>query len=370
MGGTFCSHMKKTYIAVGLVIAILLGVFISQSAAPAPQSQKGFSLGFIGILSGDYAAVGEGIRNGVLLASEQYNAAHPEAPITLSIEDDGFSGGKGMSAYQKLTTVNKVDALINTSTPTIDAIYETVSKTNLPVIQLGEQGREPADDNVFGVFPSSVASEYDYGVYLREHGTKEMAIVYTNNDAIIRFVNSFKQGFKGKTTDFVINADEKDFRTHALKVAGAKPAHVGMFMFPQQGAQLMKEFLKVAKNKPQFFFDANFQSGYSDYQRIMGDLSVLDGTLIGTIDSATSDAFRQAYKQRFGTDAPFLSDMGYDAFGLMVASYSTNRTQWVKNIKSANYLGVSGGIQFDEAGNRKPKTKMMVLEGGKISELK
>lgn len=369
---TNSSTKKYILLAVVMVLLVIGGIYlgmknlsVSSGAEVEPRT-----FGFIGILSGDYAVIGENIKNGVVLANEIYNRTHPKTPVSLVIEDDGFSGGKGMSAFQKLISVDKVDGLINTSTPTIDAIYEIAVKQDLPIIQIGEQGREPEVDNVFGIFPNSIASEYDYGVYLRNKGIKEMTMVYTKNDAMIRFVESFKKGFAGKTIDIATDPSEKDFRTHALKASQNNPGTVGIFMFPQQGAQFVKELIKVSKSKPQLFFDANFVSGQTDYKRILGDMSVLDGTLIGNIESSISDEFKLEYKARYGTEPGFLADMGYDAFMVLVDNHSNDSSKWIESISKLNHKGVSGVINFDEKGNRKPKTKMMVIRSGEIAEIR
>jgi branched-chain amino acid transport system substrate-binding protein len=360
--------MKKyTWAIVVVIILIIVGIYIGTTKN---KSVKGFNVGMISILSGDYAAVGENFRNGAILANEEWNKAHPDAQIKLSIEDDGFSGGRGMSAYQKLVSTDKIDALINVSTPTIDSIYNTVAASGIPVIQGGEQGQAPKDDNVFGILPDSISSEYDYGVYMRNQGVKEMPLVYTNLDAMVRFVKAFKEGFQGSTTDFVISPDEKDFRTHALKVSALNPKTVGLFIYPQQGAQFMKEYLKIVKNKPQLFFDTNFQSGFADYQRIMGDTTVLDGALVGTIKSDASESFKSKYKTRFNSDPGFLTDSGYDAFNLLVATHADDKSTWVSNLKKVSFDGASGKIEFTTTGNRKPETKIMTVKGGKLTDLK
>lgn len=356
--------MKKYLIGIVLIL-IILYVTLS-SGTPA----RGFNVGLISILSGDYAAVGENFKNGVVLAHEEYNAAHPDAPIKLSIEDDGFSGGKGVSAYQKLVNVDKIDALINVSTPTIDAIYDVASTDGMPIIQGGEQGQEPTNDNVFGIYPDSITSEYDYGVYMRSKGVTHMYLAYTNLNAMVRFVDSFKRGFQGSTTDFIIDPTEKDFRTHALKMSAGSPEAIGFFIYPQQGAQLVREYFKVAKTKPVLFFDTNFVSGFSDYERILGDLTILDGAIIGGMKLESTEAFKQAYKARFNTDAGFLADIGYDAFNVLVATRVDDKLSWVKNIKSGSFPGASGVIRFGPTGNRMPDTKMMVMRAGKMEEVK
>lgn len=356
------SKLVAGIIAIVIIAAILIGLNTN-------QAEGGLKIGFIGILSGEYATVGQNFLNGTILANESYNQKHPNAQIEMVVEDDAFNGGKGVSAYQKLVNVDKVKALINTSTPTIDSIYKDVTMNGMPVIQAGEQSIEPTDDNVFGIFPNSIDSEYDYGVYMRQKGIKEMTLVYMNHDAMIRFVEAFKRGFQGKTMEFKINADEKDFRTHAVKVASVNSKNVGLFMFPQPGAQFLKEYFKVDKSKPAYFFDANFQSGYSDYQRLLGDLSPINGALIGTIDLATTDEFKSAYKKRFGTEAGFFSDVGYDAFNILIAARSDNNNKWINDLRKTDISGASGQIKFGPTGNRLPKTKIMTIKDGKLSDL-
>lgn len=360
--------MKKyIWLIVAVIVIAIIAIYLGVHTSKNP---KGFSVGMISILSGEYAAVGEGFRNGTLLAEEQYNAAHPDAPIKLTIEDDGFTGGKAVTAYQKLVNIDKIDGLINVSTASIDAIYGMVTKNGMPVMQGGEQGIAPADDNVFGMFPDSISSMYDYGVYMRNKGLTEMTIAYTKLDAMIRFVDAFKKGFQGKTTEIPIDTAETDFRTHALKASSGNPTALGIFMYPQQGAQFIKEYLKIAKTKPTIFFDTSFVSGFTDYQRIIGDMNALNGSYVGGIKLEDTQVFKDAYKARFGTDAPFLSDIGYDSFNLLVKTYSPDKATWVSNIKKADFQGVSGEIKFSETGNRLPETKMIVIQGGKMVDLK
>lgn len=358
---------KKSGIIIGVIIIFIIGAVIFNQKKTTSQ---GFNIGLISILSGDYAAVGENFKNGVVLAQEEYNKAHHDAQINLTIEDDGFNGGRGVSAYEKLKTTNHIDALINVSTPTIDSIYNRVTTDGLPVMQGGEQGIEPVADNVFGLFPDSIESEYQFGLYMKNRGVKKMTIVYTKHDAMIRFVKAFKRGFGGDTVDIAISPDEKDFRTHALKIVESKNQTIGFFIYPQQGAILISEYKKIAKDKAQLVFDTNLQSGFADYKRILADTNKLNGVWIGTSVLPTSEEFKTKYKDRFKTEYGFLADIGYDAFNILAQSYSPDKNQWVKNIKKINHLGVSGKIQFGPTDNRLPEAKMMTVVNGEIVDLK
>ncbi|MEI8328238.1 MAG: hypothetical protein WCG02_03835, partial [Candidatus Taylorbacteria bacterium] len=90
-------NKKYTWAIVIVIIIAIVGIYFGTKNS---TKQRGFNMGLISILSGEYAAVGENFRNGSVLAQEQYNATHPDAPIKMTIEDDGFSGGKAVSAYQ------------------------------------------------------------------------------------------------------------------------------------------------------------------------------------------------------------------------------------------------------------------------------
>ena len=151
------SNRSKIGWGVVVVIIITLGMWFANTDSKSVA--KISKIGMITILSGEYATVGENFRNGALLASEEYNIAHPDNKIEFIVEDDGFDSKKALSAYQKLTGIDGIDALINTSTPSIAAIYELVTKLTMPVIQAGEQPVEPTADNVFQILPGNIDAE-------------------------------------------------------------------------------------------------------------------------------------------------------------------------------------------------------------------
>ena len=74
-------------------------------------------------------------------------------------------------------------------------------------------------------------------------------------------------------------------------------------------------------NLPQIVLDANAQSGFADYVRILGDGNILNGSIIATIQQDSSKAFIDAYKTRYGTEPPFFADLGYDGFELLMNTY-------------------------------------------------
>jgi len=358
------SNRSKIGWGVVVVIIITLGMWFANTDSKSVA--KISKIGMITILSGEYATVGENFRNGALLASEEYNIAHPDNKIEFIVEDDGFDSKKALSAYQKLTGIDGIDALINTSTPSIAAIYELVTKLTMPVIQAGEQPVEPTADNVFQILPGNIDAEKVLGAYIKKNGYKNPAVIYTNHDTMIRFKNAFVEGYGSPMKEFAINADEKDFRTHVLKVTESNPDVVIILMFPESGAQVVKQYASSKDKLPQLAFDANIQSGIGDYQRILSGGAMLDGAIVATIPTITTQKFKDSYKDRFGTEAGFFSDMGYDAFNLLTSTYDPNGDRWIEGVRDADFTGASGEIEFDNVGVRKPVVKIVTIQNGQI----
>ncbi|VAW16232.1 hypothetical protein MNBD_BACTEROID05-49, partial [hydrothermal vent metagenome] len=325
--------MNKKIIIVVVIVAIVI-IWVGHALFNIQPKPSGLKVGVIAGLSGEYAFVGENYRKGIMLAYELYQKENPESATEITIEDDEFDAKKGLSAYKKLMEINKVDALINMTSPTINAIYDTVVKIDMPVIQLGEQGQAPSDDNVFQISPGNVSEEL--GEYTKNLDLDNVAVVYSNDLTFIRFFEAFRKGYGGSFDEYKINIEEKDYKTIVSKILNKKPSAIVFMTIPEQGARVAQEILKLSKDKPMFIFDASFQIGFNDYERILGDLTVLDGDVVMVITQTTSDEFTQLYKEKYGEDPGFVADWAYDSFNLLIRTYDSNGEKWISNIKKAN----------------------------------
>lgn len=360
--------MKKIIIGIIAVVVIIGGFVFFSGNNNIPEDT--LKIGVISILSGDYAIVGEGWRNGIILAKENYIKANPDSKIELIIEDDGFNPKTGLSAYKKLTEIDKVDVLMNASSATIDVIYNLVTKEDFPVIQGGEQGINPEDDNVFQIMPGNILAEIELGKYTKERHPQNVALVYTNSDFMVRFAIAFKEGYGDDVDEYKMDPANKDLRTTVSKIMAKNPSAVVVLSVPEQGAVLMKRFFELTKdNKPQFYFDGSFVSGFNDYERILGNLNYLNGTTIITINLNPTEQYNKIYKERFGSDASVFSDISYDGFNLLMNTYSSNGKKWISNVKKANFNGMSGAISFDDVGVRKPSVQIKEIKNGELVDL-
>ncbi len=360
------NQSTKWIVGVIVVVAIVAVGYFATKGPSWPVSTGPIKIGVIVGASGQYAVVGENYTKGIQLAREVWLEQHLNQQIELIIEDDAFDPKKGLAAYQKLAGINKVDALINMTSPTIDSIYSSIRQSGIPVAQGGEQGIEPTDDNVFQLLPGNIATEIALGKFVKDKGYKKVVAFYANNATYVRFLNGFKQGYGGIISEFPISIEDRDYRTHVTKALATRPDAILFIATPEQGAILVKLLREQSTERHPYFFDANVQTGFADYKRILGDINVLNGSTAVVIRQRTNPDFVSRYKAKHGEEPGIAADWAYDSFDLLMRTRANNRTDWVKNMKKVSFDGVGGKVEFDEVGVRKPDFVIGVIANGTL----
>lgn len=361
--------MKKRSIVVTLIVIIILiiGLIVFSGSRDSSRSIK---LGLMLPLTGDYAAAGQNMQKGMIIALDQYKKDHPGMSITTVIEDDGYDTKKGVSAYKKLTSLDKVDAILMLSTPVIDAIHEDVVKAGLPVIQLGVQTIGVANDNIIQFSPAAEAPIGFLTKYLSDtsgFSSKKVAVIYDNSPAQLSFFKVFQDNYKHDFTPFVVK-DKSDFRGYAAKIANEGYGAVVVIESPQNGALFTKELLTLDKTIPVLAYDAQLQTGFADYGRILGNTNKIDGAISMWFKSGKMDELTKLYKAKYAEDPGFLVDFSYDMINTALATYNKNPDVWVANLKSyKDSNGASGSISFDSQGVRiQPMVITQVKDGNLV----
>ena len=168
-----------------------------------------------------------------------------------------------------------------------------------------------------------------------------------------------------------MGSDVGAIRSQALAIVSLKPEVVAFFMAPKDGAQLVKEILKItnSSNRPYFVFDQSVQSGVVDYQTILSsDISKIDGSLVSMSKNDFTTDFTKAYSVKYNEKPPFGSDMGYNSFMLLANTYDKNSQVWITNMKKAKFTGADGEVYFDQTGLRVPNVFFGKLKDGKVTE--
>jgi|GEM_PF-657462 len=365
--------MKQKIKIGGGILLIMIAVLAVVYRVDFSSRNSVIRIGIITPLSGEYGALGENLRKGAELAKEAYLKDHPGLQIEIVAEDDALNATKGLSAYKKLTTINQIDGLISASAPTLGAIYPEILKTGLPTVTVSSQSSDEQDDSVFQVSPATEPVSEALGVYIKNMKTARPVLVYTNDSLTEKLKRRMLKGFDAEMPTFAVNRDGADVRTIVSKILAEKPTLVVMSNYEPIGAQVTREIVRQSgSEKVQFVFDPLFNSGISEYKKVFGDVSKLDGSLVvsmkASVDAKSPEVARFAseYKKKYAVEPGNFSDIGYDAFMVIINAYAGTSQGWVKNIKQTQYLGVTGKISFDALGTRLPEFTITTLEKGVI----
>lgn len=360
----------KAFKKIGISFAVLLIVGFVVILNQTNQSQETLKIGIMSPLSGEYAVAGQNYQKGIELALDEYRKENPDVDIQIVVEDDGFVVQKGLTAYKKLVDLDKVDAILMVSTPVIDAIHEDIKKTDLIVMQLGIQTVGVADDNIFQTSAAPDAPIAQFAKYIdTSYDFEKVAVIYDNTAGGQTFLNAFKGSYSKSFDEFVINKKE-DIRPIALKISGNEYGAVVFLTSPEHGALTVKEIKAVDSTPPLFAFDAQLQTGFADYERILGDANILNGSISMWLKSGDAEKFKELYVKKYGEDPGFVADFGYDTFNMLMQGYSKDKKKWIDNIQNLKSEGASGKIAFDENNIRLQDIVINKVIDGKLVPIK
>lgn len=354
-------NKKKTLIgALVVVVVIVLILTLSQ------KESKQIRIGVIAPLTGDFGAVGENFVNGMKTAEAVYEKETGNQ-IDLIIEDDGGLATKGLSAFKKLTEVDKVNGLVNVFTSTMDAIYEPSKDLQYPVLMGFFQANNVGDDHVFQITLGNDGVWNKYAEYLNkaDFNKDHVVIVHSKDAAQESFAKEFAQFFDGEKEIIVASSDKNALKSDATKIANLKPTAIVFFLTPENGAVLTKELLNLIDPKTQLIYDIQIHTGSQYYADVLGDMNKINGAISIIPEADANEKFVADYKKVIGKDPGFTSDFGYDALMTYLESYEQDEAAWTKNLKQTDLAGASGQIKFDANGIVLPNLTIKNLVDGK-----
>ncbi len=358
------SRITKWVVSL-LVILVIIIVAVSVTKSLTYKALPGtIKIGVIAPLTGQYGAIGESFKNAVVLAINN------DPRISVVFEDDKFDGKLGLSAYQKLTSIDRVDLIINESSPTLEAITPLVAQTHMPVFQVFE-AKEHAKDSIFQLLPFSYPLATDLAK-LAESRYKRIALVYSAaTDVLVMNAEYFKKGISDPS--IIVNetkiTNTTDFRSEVTKILASNPDAVTNIFVQNDGIKFIKEVnAQKGNRKVAIICDVNTEFAIGEYIKALGT-STFEGCLSTNLPNLMSDSFKSAYKVKFNADPVIGSDWGYDAVTIVKDLLNVPKDQWLEKIQVESFDGASGHVYFDENGTRNTVSERHIFKDGKFVKL-
>lgn len=191
------------------------------------------------------------------------------------------------------------------------------------------------------------------------------------------FANAFKKTY-GNIETVKISSDDASAKTLALKLNKENYTDYIVIASPSEGAMSVKHILQTSKSSMHFFLDSSFLTGFTEYQKILGDnIKKLEGSDVLAFKDIP-ETFKTKYKSFAGKDTGIGSDLGYEGVKALVETMPNvatvnadgksiiNGKNWLGNMQNANLNGVTGAISFDKDGLRTPAFTIKKFVGGEI----
>ncbi len=360
--------MKKISALILAAAALLL-------VACAPEAPKTVKIGTIQPLTGKIAVYGKTVSQAVTLAVEEANAAGGinGKTIELVTEDDAFNPDNTVAAFKKLTTKDKVLAVVGalTSNCTL-AITNLAQGAKIPLITPTSTNDKVTDagDYIFrACYKDSFQGKVVAQFAANDLKAKTAAILFDKaNDYSFGLKSNFEETFValgGTVVAESYTGDTKDFNAQIANIKSAKPDVIFLPDYYNTVALISKQIRDAGIKVPMLGADGWDEAVGTGQVELVG--SYYSNHYSPETGSDTIKAFLDAYRARWNNEEPnALSALGYDATKILITAMidadkaGKLTSEGIRDAMAAvkgSY--VTGDISFD---NGNPVKSAVVLE--------
>ncbi|MCK4655014.1 MAG: penicillin-binding protein activator [Candidatus Cloacimonetes bacterium] len=369
--------MKKSIIIVlaGLMILTFF-IFINSCA----KKEKVIKIGAILPLTGGAAKYGESAKRAIDLAVEEINSTGgiKGSKIKVIYEDDQALPDKGVSAIQKLITVDKVPVVIGAMPSSVTLAMAPIAEKNKVVLFSPASSNPKITEAGDYIFRNDVSDIFEGGKMADEAWRRlkfrKIAVLYINNDYGAGIKDAFVYSFTILGGEIVVTENFEqgttDFRTQLTKIKQDDPEAVYIVGYKEQ-IQILKQFRELGLKS-----------------QILATIMLEDPEIIQKVGDSAEGAiytyraydpnseqkeikeFVENFKVKYGIEPDNWAAQCYDALNIIALAIKDSGYN-SDSIKKAlygikNFPGVSGLTTFDENGDVIKPIKLKTVKNGKF----
>jgi branched-chain amino acid transport system substrate-binding protein len=364
------------FVAVGVALCAALGLYVSWNRGGGDD----FTVGVVAPLTGDNAKYGESAKRALELCADELNAASGVRgkKIRLIFEDSQGTPQKGVTAFQKLITIDRVPVVIGDLLSTSTLAIAPIAERNR-VVLLSPTSSAPKITDTGDYIFRNVASDVFEGRVVADAaidrlGVTRVAVISINNDYGAGMVEVFRKRFKERggmiVSEETYAQNASDFRTQLTKIADAKPEVIYMVGYRELG-QLLKQATDLGL-EARFLSNVLFED--PEILKIAGPMA--EGVIYSSraYDSESNDPtirkFVDGYRARYSDTPDVFAAYSYDAMRILALAVERNGVT-SDDIRSGLYSikdfqGVCGLTSFDENGDVIQPAFLKTVRNGKF----
>lgn len=349
------------------LIALFTVVFTSCNYEDQKDTIK---IGVILPLTGNFAVIGEGEKKGIDMAIENLKEKFPNTKIEVVYEDFASETKNAVTAANKLISVDKVDAIITSTTAASEAvspITEKAQKINFvisPDIEI--VSRSPYNFRIYYNLNTEAEVVKSFVQNKKPGSVSFLASKYSSLQRLVdgKLEPDFKQAGISILGKEYVEVTDKDFKNSILKIKTDNPAMCFLAPMTNQ-VDLFTNQLKDYGVTPN---DDRIMIGSFTFNWKPADfISTLEGYYIATPVFQTYDennAFVKAFNAKYNSKPSFDIAYAYDNT-LILSELLINSKKQFNDFKEAfNKLGTrqgaSGKINF--VGNNETNAEIVITK--------
>lgn len=377
--------MKRNVSLFAVVACALFSfVFMGAEKAKKAAAPKGepirAKIGVISIITGQGAAYGEAITNGIKLARDEVNAKG-DVLIDLKIEDSSGKQEQALAAAQKLINSEKVVAIIG---PTLSnemfAAGPEANASGVPIMGTSTTAKGIPQIGKFvfrNSMPESQAIPASVGQAVKKYNIRKVALLYGNDDAFTKsgFDTMKEVAEKLKLNIVTIQEFQKgqaDYKAQLTKIASLAPDAVLCSALYNEGGVILAQARKMGLSVP--FVGGN---GFNSPKVIEIAKEAAEGLIVATPwfgekNDPKVKAFSAKYEKAYGKKPDQFAAQAYDAFYIMTDALKAAGTADRAKLRDAlaatrNFQGVVGKFSFDAERDVVMTPSVLVVKSGKFA---
>ncbi len=368
--------MNKKYIWVIVVMLIIVGLLLVTSKEP--RDTKSIKIGVIAPLTGNFAVIGERVKNGFELAKEDILKENKLKSVDLIIED-ACQPKEATAAAQKLSQIDKVD-ILGGSFCVIGFVPSVPIFEKAKIITFNTSQNPDSVLNKKYVISTNSAIK-DKAHQIAQYAYKKLAartaaVIYYNTPLGQDYNKYISETFEkagGKIISSEVTlVDATDFRTQLTKIKGQNTDIIFVVQLANPLGNLLKQARELGVKS---IIIGNSQN--EDPSIIESAGLAAEGFVISSDEPLPKtdkiNDFAMRYEQKFGQKADIFSSNSYDALMLQAQVYTVcgGETECMlqKLHEVKDYPGVSGNITINPDGSASKGTAFKVVRNGQFIKL-
>ena len=361
-------------------------VAITLSLAGIASAQEVVRIGHVGAVTGPVAYFGKDTENGARMAIEALNARGPviggkKVRYELLAEDDAGDPKQATAVAHRLVDA-KANGVIGhqTSGTTIPAskIYYAAGIPQISHSSTSPKYTQQGFNTTFRVVSNDEQLGRALGRYaVKAMGAKRIAVVDDRTAYGQGLATEFVKGLQQQGGATVVAKEftsdkATDFSAILTKIRAVKPDLVFFGGMNAVAGPMLRQMKQLGLNAKMMGGDGIC----SDEIAKLSGGAMVDGQVVcaeaGGVEAAGKpalDAFKAAYKKRFGIDVQINAPYAYDAVmamaDAMVKAGSAAPAKYLPQLAKIQYKGVTGTVAFDKRGDIRDGTlTLYTFKGG------